>query len=313
MKQLQRTENSQITPATADKRKELQYFIKEMLKPHPAVQGVAAIGSMATGRMTLTSDIDAYLFLDPFDWYIVPAEFKWQLSDQSFHSIFTADLVEDVIQFDFARVALPDWESPDFELEEGQKHELAAGWLAYDRSGRVKELISRFKVYDEGVRLARLDEAITWLDQHLQCKDPLARWEKLGAVIAHDRLEAAYSYLVKALFAFNRVWLPWRNRRMGALLALDWLPANFEERILVAGNAPSLDLAGYKERLDVLQQLFQELLSAVTQDGTYSYAPIDQAFMRSHDEPGYAWNMEEWNQVALARAIAIKKGLHDDG
>ena len=167
-------------------------------------------------------------------------------------------------------------------------------------------------MYNEDERLRRLDEAITHLDQHLHY-DPLARWESLGAVVAHDRLSAAYDYLVQALFAFNRVWLPWRSRRMGALLRLDWLPADFEARVLVAGNAPSLDLAGYEKRIDLLRALFEELLSAVVEDGSYSHTPIDQAFIRSHEEPGYAWNMDDWNQVALARAIAIKKGLGEDG
>ena len=130
-----------MTPATELKRADLECFINEMLILHPAVQGVVAIGSMATGQMRADSDIDAMLFLDPFDWYIVPAEFKWQPSDQSFHTIFEGDLEPKTIQLDFMRVDLGQWVNPDVIIAEGRLHELQAGWLAYDRSGRVAQMI----------------------------------------------------------------------------------------------------------------------------------------------------------------------------
>jgi hypothetical protein len=91
------------------------------------------------------------------------------------------------------------------------------------------------------------------------------------------------------------------------------LPENFAERVLIAGNSPSLDFVGYKQRVETLQALFQDIVEALIADGTYSYNPIDQAFIRTHDEPGYAWNMEEWNEIALTRAIAIKKEMEKNG
>jgi hypothetical protein len=301
-----------MTPATEQKRAELQYFIKEMLASHPAVQGVIATGSMATGRMRPDSDIDAILFLDPFDWYIVPAEFKWQPSDQSFHSIFAGDLQPETIQLDFQRIDLTDWAKPAVVIPEGRLYELQTGWVAYDRSGRVAKMVAQRTFYNEDKRLKRLDDAIMNLDQHLHY-NPLVQWETLGVIIAHDRLEAAFDYLVRALFALNRSWLPWRNRQMDALLGLSWLPENFVERVLIAGNSPSLDFGGYKQRVQMLQALFREILDALIADGTYSYNPADQAFIRTHDQPGYAWNMEDWNEIALTRAIAIKKEMERNG
>jgi hypothetical protein len=31
--------------------------------------------------------------------------------------------------------------------------------------------------------------------------------------------------------------------------------------------------------------------------------PVDQAFLRLHEEPGRAWNMEEWNKFRIARKL----------
>jgi hypothetical protein len=75
--------------AALHKRHEFSSFIEEVLIPHPAVQGVVGIGSIATGHARPGSDIDAVLFLDPFDLYVVPRVSFWRRRDGSFHSIFS--------------------------------------------------------------------------------------------------------------------------------------------------------------------------------------------------------------------------------
>jgi predicted nucleotidyltransferase len=294
-----------MTPATEVKRKELLTFIERELKPVPAVQAVIGIGSIATGRMRPDSDIDAVVFFDPFDYYIVPAEFIWRPSDGTFHAIFSDDpeVQEGGIQLDLLRLDWRTWSNPAFSWPEGRRAEFAAGWLAYDRHGKAAPLIAERTAYSETVRLDRLDEAITWLDQHLGGDGPQRRWQTLDPAIAHDRLQAAYYYLVQALFAFNRQWQPWRNREMEALLALPWLPEKFRERVLLAANAPSLHEEGYLARAGALRALFDDLLAHLTASGDYSNAPIDQAFIRQHDEPGYAWTMDEWNAERLRRIL----------
>ena len=94
-----------MTPsATIRKRQELMNFIELELLPEPAVQAVIGIGSIANGLARPDSDIDAVVFLDPFDTYITPAEFVWCPSDKSFHSIFSdVPGVGEGIQFDFRR------------------------------------------------------------------------------------------------------------------------------------------------------------------------------------------------------------------
>lgn len=285
------------TSVALHKRHEFSSFIDEVLIPHPAVQGVIAIGSIITGHTRPESDIDAALFLDPFDPYVVPATSYWRRADGSFHSIFsvTADQYTDGLFLDIQRYDLRQWAEPEFVWPEGRRAELATGWLAFDRSGAVAQLIAERTAYPDDVRLDRLDEAIIWIDKLLGEDQPERAWEGLGPAIAHDRLNAAYDYLVQALFAYNRHWRPWRNREMSYLLRLPWLPTHFAARALPACSAPGLDRAGYDARVEVLRALFNDLLTELVGERVYTETPISEAFIRRHPGPGRSWNMDEWN------------------
>jgi hypothetical protein len=153
-----------------------------------------------------------------------------------------------------------------------------------------------------------LDEAIVWLDQHLSGDGPQRRWDSVGPLIAHDWLQAAYDYLVHALFAYNRRWRPWRNREMSSLLALSWLPQGFADQVLSVLNAPSSGHVGYLARANALRGLFEDLISHLIADGEYGEDAIGEAFIRSHDEPGRAWNMEEWNRQHAVRSMDRRRG-----
>jgi predicted nucleotidyltransferase len=295
-----------MTPATEEKRDQFKRFIEEVLAPEPAVKGVVGIGSIATGRMRPDSDIDALIFLDPFDYHIVPAEAIWDPETDTFHSIFTENtrLHEQGLQLDFLRLKWRQWTELAIEWPEPRKAELSQGWIAFDRSGRLPDIIATHTAYDYETRLKRLDEAIIWLDQHLNWSKAAATWEALGPLVAHDRLHAAFHYLVDALFAYNSVWRPWRNREMDSLLRLPWLPDNFAERALVADNSPNLEFAGYEARIEAMHSLFDDLLQQVVANGDYTHVPIDQAFIRQSEEPGRAWNMEEWNKFRTIRQMS---------
>ncbi len=297
-----------FTSATLRKRQDLTIFIERVLVPEPAVQAVIAVGSVASGLARVDSDIDAIVFLDPFDGHIVPAECCWCPSDGSFHSIFSEEGVgEECMQLDFARLDLAAWADPSHDWPEERRAELCEGWIAFDRSGEVAELIATRTAYTDAIRRARLDEAIVWLDQHLSGDRPQRRWDSVGPLIAHDCLQAAYHYLVQALFASNRRWRPWRNREMQSLLTLPWLPEGFVHRVLSALNAPSPDYPGYLARVDALQRLFEDLVCCLTADGEYGEDAISEAFIRSHDEPGRSWNMEEWNKRHAARPTGQRR------
>lgn len=286
------------TTITQQKRAQLRTFIERKLEPASCVCGVIGIGSIATGAMRANSDIDAIVLMQPLDLYVAPAEAIWMPEDDSFHSIFSQDAIvqEQGIQLDLVRADMTAWSNPNYALEEGRLAELAEGWIAFDRAGKVARMVYARTAYPDELRMKRLDEAVITLDGHLKWDEPAEVWQSLGPARAHDRLNAAYFYLVQALFAHNRRWRGWRNREMSYLLKLPWLPHNFETRVLTAQNAPSLDFAGYAARFETLRALLDELLARLTTTGDYGDEPIDEAFVRSHDEPGRAWNMQEWMQ-----------------
>ncbi len=285
------------TPATIQKRQVLMNFIEIELAPEPAVQAVIGVGSIASGLARADSDIDAIVFLDPFDEYIIPAEFVWRPADRSFHSIFIHEPeLEKKLQFDFHRFHLTQWMDPSFAWPEGVCSELSMGWLAFDRTGIAADLVAKRTAYPDAIRISRLDEALTCLDQLLSGDGPQGTWDSLGPLIAHDRLQAAYEYMVQALFAYNRRWSHWRDRQMSALLALPWLPEDFPKRVPGALGIGSQDYAGYMNRAEVLRSLYQDLSKRLVSDGLYGDNFTSEAFIRSHDEPGRAWNMDAWNR-----------------
>lgn len=301
--------NSTITD---QKRQELLDFIKRNLASETAIRAVIGIGSIATGQMRPGSDIDALIFFDPFDPYIVPAEFIWLPSTGAFHSIFSREpsVQEEGIQFDLTRVDLKEWSNPNFVLPEGRRAELSEGWLAYQQNSaqgvNVSQLINKHSDYTDTIRMQRLNETLVWLDQHLKWSDPQEMWQSLGAAVAQDRLHAAYDYLVQGLFAYNRRWRSWRNREMTYLLKLPWLPNDFAKRVLTALNAPSHDYTGYLTRFELLRTLFADLLAQLVADEIYAPDdPIGEAFVRRAEEPGRAWNMDEWNQRHHERKSVI--------
>ncbi len=175
------------------------------------------------------------------------------------------------------------------------KFELANGWIAFDRTGDVERVIKHNTLYDDATRLLRLDEAITWLDQLLNEGEPDRVWETYGSMVAHDRLNAAYDYLVQMMFAYNRTWRTWKTREMTALLQLPWHPKSFEEFGLTALEAPAHGYEGYHSRVEIMRHLFEEILAQLIADGTYlNDDPVGEAFIRNHEEPGRAWNIQDW-------------------
>ena len=79
------------TAATTHKRQQLCNFVDRFLKPDPAIRAVVGVGSIAFGTVRPDSDIDAVLFMDPVDHYIVPPESRWVPESNTFHSIFSND------------------------------------------------------------------------------------------------------------------------------------------------------------------------------------------------------------------------------
>ena len=283
-----------MNPATNSKRTELARFVQQEIIIEPSVQGVVVIGSVAKGIARADSDIDAVVFLEPFDLYAIPAEFKWRPDDSTFHGIFNE--VENSIQLDLKRLDLQEWSKSTHVWPESICAELSEGWLAFDRNSHIQKLVAERTYFSDEIRQERLDEAIVRMDWLL--KDPTVEqtWEMFGATIAHYRLHAAYDYLTQALFAYNRRWRTLPSRELSDLLKLPWLPEKFSEQLILATNALSETKVGYQERVTILRHFFNEVVTKCQQEESYGGDAVSEAFIRRHDEPGRNWNMEEWNK-----------------
>ena len=280
--------------ATNRKRTELSRFVQQEIMTEMSVQGVVVIGSVAKGIARADSDIDAVVFLEPFDLYAIPAEFKWRPDDGTFHGIFRE--MDNAIQLDFKRLNLQEWSKPTHVWPESLCAELSEGWLAFDRHDQIRKLIVERTYFSDEIRQERLDDAIVHLDWLLNDSTTERTWETLGAEVAHYRLHSAYDYLTQALFAYNRRWRTFRSRELSDLLKLPWLPEKFDEQLLLATNALSATKDNYQQRVTILQHFFNELLTKCQQDAVCGDDAVSEAFIRQHEEPGRNWNMEEWNK-----------------
>jgi hypothetical protein len=283
--------------ATKKKRDDLQMVITRFVEPETCIHGVVVVGSVATGHARESSDIDAILFMDPIDRYILPTESIWCPWDDTFHSIFVPDqhIQQNGIQLDLSFRDMVEWSGESFEWPEFDRAGLAEGWIAFDRYEEVKPLIEARTFFDDDTRLARLDEFILTIDHELGHDTTEKNWSRYGALTAFSRLDAAYDVLVSGLFAYNRRWRFHRDRESEFMCRLPWLPDDYEHRMLLAMNGPSLDEDGYAKRADMLREISNEVVRNLQQEGTYGKDPAEEAFIRTHDEPGRAWNMQEWN------------------
>lgn len=296
-----------MTPAPANayalrKRDQLRAYTRRELAPHPCVRAVIAIGSVATGQARPDSDIDAVVFMDPVDLFVAPAEAIWRARDNSYHSIFTDDptLELDGIQLDLHRLDLAVWRTHEHEWPEHVRAELADGWVVLDRTagddggGGIKQLIRDRAVMADGERLAVLDDVLVEVAGLLR-DEPDAAWSVFGPAEALDRLQAAWEGLARGLFAYERRWRPWRSRSLRGLLQLEHLPDPLSTALLTCVQSPESSLRGYTQRAQVLRDVFASLVARLRADGAYGLNPVSEAFVRRHDEPGRAWNIDDWN------------------
>lgn len=291
------------------KRQELLDYTLSVLADHDAVRGVVATGSVAMGRARAGddavpgSDIDAVVFMDPLDLYISPAEFVWRPADNTYHSIFADDPELDRVgsQFDLDRFDLAVWQSLDFDWPEPRQAELADGWIAYDPTGQIEQLIKARTSMSYEQRLTILDETISQGIGLIPDDDAENHWNKLGSAEAMDRLQAGYQQLTRGLFAYHRKWRPWRSRELRGLQNLDWLPSGFHDAPAALIATDGHDFAAYCRRAVVLRSALEEFIEKCQSGGIYGDDPDNESFIRLHNEPGRAWNMDDWNNEYTKR------------
>lgn len=144
-------------------------------------------------------------------------------------------------------------------------------------------------------RLAILDEVIGQALSTIPDDEVEDHWTSLGAAEALDRLQAGYQELSRGLFAYHRKWWPWRNRELRGLVHLDWVPQSFHDTPAALVAAAGHDFDAYRRRATVLRSALNEFLEMLRSEGLYGDDPGTESFVRLHNEPGRAWNMDDWN------------------
>lgn len=271
----------------------LDQLICRHLVPARTFVGAVLVGSRVHDEHRRNSDVDCVFIFEHVDERIIPGEFVWVPSDDSFHSIFDVEASEvGGVQVDAIgrRVSWMDFSTQ--EWAEGLRHDLARQRVLFERGYDVRGLIARRTAYDEETRLQRLSDATSWAAYYLT-PWRLERWiERAGLVGAHDQLDAAFEELLSGLHAYNRVWLPWRYRLLASTLKLQWVPSGF------AATAEALRTPCTGEALQTRRALLSDLQAnfeeRLERDGLEGEIRRRQA--SAFAGLGFAGSMEAWRQ-----------------
>lgn len=283
----------QISAAAAEKRRALKGFIERHVIHREVIRAIVVYGSVANGAAVAESDVDAIVFMDPVDPYLLPAEAIWNPHDDSFRSIFSSETRPDDLQLDFKRVSWGEWASPSFTCPDVVRAHLDTTWVAYCRDGYDPvTVIERITTMTDDQQLHLIDEALLAVDGVPE--DPSEAWER-DPLEAVDGLAVQWDALLRCIYAINKVWFPYRGRAVRNLRSLPWY-AGLRGELLIGCVGGATDRSGYEARAGALLQVRESVLTRLTTDPRYDDDPIFAAFLRQHDEPGRAWNMAEWNE-----------------
>jgi hypothetical protein len=135
----------------------MRQFVHRELEHWPEFVGALVVGSVAHGEARPDSDVDCVLVFDPLDEAIVPAEFVWVRTTDTYHTIFEVEASEvGGIQIGAKRVALDAFHQDPWS--EGLKHDLAHAVILSDRHGAVAGILDARLAYPESLRSTRIQE-----------------------------------------------------------------------------------------------------------------------------------------------------------
>jgi hypothetical protein len=280
----------------------VQRYVDTELSRWPQVQGIAVVGSVAQGTCRADSDVDAYVFFHPaVEEAVVPAESYYVFSTGEYHHIF-ADLKSlgvdgPYLHLDAKRVALSALEVDD-ALFEGERAQLAAAILAWNRDGRLASQLSDYVHYPEGLRRSRLLSHLGWAD-YLLAEHQIDKWvRRHGLLAAHHQVGTATDHLIRAIFAYNRRWEAFRSLWVEELSRLPWRPEplpSILEQTLVARVMSAQDI---DRRAAAARALYAAMAEQLAKDGFMPEEdPGSWLFRQTHPGLGYAHNMAEWQQA----------------
>lgn len=282
-----------LSAATHRLRAQLGDFITRHVAPHPTIKAVVVYGSVASGAATESSDVDAFVFMDPVDPWLLPAEAIWNPEEDSFRSIFSErPVVPGELQLDLTRVSLQERRG-DAPWPPADRAALTHRWVAFERPGTdVESLVVERIAMSERERRTALDAALLAADGLLE--NPETLWER-DELEALDALNAMWEAVMAGTYAINRVWMPYRGRGVRGLRRLPWRGALGDDLLMRCVATDGTDRAAFVKRAAALTRAHEALLAHLQDDPEFGEDPTFAAFLRAHDEPGRAWNIEEWS------------------
>ena len=282
----------------------MRNFVERKLTIWPEFTAALVVGSVATGEARSDSDVDCILIFDKFNEGIVPAEFVWNPSTDTFHTIFDVEATDvGGVQVDANRVELSNFLNQ--EWSDDLKHDLAHALMIYDRHQTVSQAIEEKLSYSDTLRISRIQNHLGWASYHLE-EWRLQGWVERGGIeSAHDQITAALEQIIQLLHAYNREWLPSRYRWLVSTSRLKWLPTKCLENLRDAICQVSPDKESLLKRRSVLISVLNSIRKKLEEDDLLS-SPLD-AFVADHPGLGYAHNFDSWLEEHQS-LIAAREG-----
>jgi hypothetical protein len=280
-------------------------FVDMKLAPWPQFEGAMVTGSFGHGEAREESDVDMVLVFDPLDVRIVPGEFAWSPEHEyEFFPVVGPSAVEareiGGIQIDAKRMSIHDLESGD--LNDGFLHELAHAVVLYDRTGRLREVLTRRLAYPEERRrqVAFRHRERAWIHQAKADPRHRDRWiSRVGLAGVVDVLLGGFEEVVLLVHACNGVHAPYRYRWLLSMELLEWVPEGLTRlRDLLLSPTAAADDRGlapictaFDLVLDQVDDRFREL--------GWAEHP-GEVWAASHQELGFGYNMDDWTRAHQA-------------
>lgn len=268
-------------------------FVQRKLERFPEFTAALIIGSVAHGEARADSDVDCVFVFECMDERLVPAEFIWSPTTDTYHTIFEVDASEvSGVHIDAKRVSAAQFFAD--EWTEGFKHDLASAIVVFDRNGTITPFLGKRLEYPDLLRSSRIHEHYGQANYYSE-EWRLRAWVKRGGLLcAHDQLTAAFEEIIRLLHAYNKVWLPWRYRWLISAQRLPWLPDGFEKSMQMIQTNVALTEESLMQRQKAIAILLHVVGSRLQAEGLL--ANHGEVFQATHPELGYAHNMGAWSK-----------------
>ena len=273
--------------------KMMREFVDRKLSRCPEFTAALIVGSVAHGEARPDSDVDCILIFNKLNEAIVPSEFVWDPTSDTYHTIFEVEAVDiNGIQIDANRVEVEDFLNQDWS--EDLRHDLAHALFIYDRCDSVAPAINDRLAYPESLRLSRIQRHLSWAAYHLEEWRLLGWMNRGGLESAHDQVTAALEEIIQLLHAYNREWLPSRHRWVVSAQGLKWLPDEYSERVFDAISRVTPDKQNLLRRQSTLSLILDSIRDQLESESLLA-SPVE-AFIANNPGLGYARNFDDWKK-----------------